>query len=98
MGRKIKAWSEVSHEDFPTTRPSPGVVEPAGATGEEVAATVGQRTGSTSPLAHPARPPRTQPLSQIAVRTPQNANAPAGRPGRSLWTVRRASFARASWS
>ena len=35
-------------------------------------------------------------LSQNAVRTPQNANAPAGRPGRSLLTVGRASFARAS--
>ncbi len=36
------------------------------------------------------------PLSQNAVRTAQNANAPAGRPGRSLLTCRRASFARAS--
>ena len=36
------------------------------------------------------------PLSQNAVRTPQNANAPAVGPGRSLLTVGRASFARAS--
>ncbi len=36
------------------------------------------------------------PLPQNAVRTPQNANAPAVRPGRSLLTCWRASFARAS--
>jgi hypothetical protein len=34
-------------------------------------------------------------LSQKAVSTPQNANAPAGGPGRSLKTVGRASIARA---
>ena len=54
---------------------------------------------------HSATPPRwptprdlraRNPLSQNAVRTPQNANAPAGRPGRSLLTCWRASFARAS--
>jgi len=45
------------------------------------------------------RDPRARnPLSQNAVRTPQNANAPAVGPGRSLLTCRRASFARASWS
>ena len=38
------------------------------------------------------------PLSQKRVRVAQNANAPAGRPGRSLLTCWRASFARASWS
>ena len=35
------------------------------------------------------------PLSQKRVRTPQHANAPAGKPGRSLLTVRRAGFAHA---
>jgi len=54
---------------------------------------------------HSAAPPRwptardlraRNPLRQNAVRTPQNANAPAVRPGRSLLTCRRASFARAS--
>ena len=48
------------------------------------------RRGSASTSANPLRWPtardlRTRnPLSQNAVRTPQNANAPAGRPGRSL--------------
>jgi hypothetical protein len=36
------------------------------------------------------------PLSQNAVRTPQNANAPAGWPGRSLLTSERVHLARAS--
>ncbi len=58
-----------------------------------------RRSASTSanPLRWPtARDLRARnPLSQNAVRTPQNANAPAGRPGRSLLTCRRASFARA---
>jgi hypothetical protein len=37
LGRKIKACSGVSRKDFLTTRPSPDVVEPADAAGEEVA-------------------------------------------------------------
>ena len=35
-------------------------------------------------------------MHALAVRTPQNANAPAGRPGRSLLTCWHASFARAA--
>jgi hypothetical protein len=37
LSRKIKACSGVSRKDFLTTRPSPDVVEPADAAGEEVA-------------------------------------------------------------
>ena len=59
-----------------------------------------RRSASTPAAPRPwttLRDPRARnPLSQNAVRTPQNANAPAGRPGRSLLTVGRASFARAS--
>ena len=56
---------------------------------------------SASASANPLRWPTPRdlrarnPLSQNAVRTPQNANAPAVGPGRSLLTVGRASFARA---
>ena len=59
------------------------------------------RRGSARRSATPLRWPTPRdlrarnPLPQNAVRTPQNANAPAVRPGRSLSTCRRASFARA---
>ena len=57
------------------------------------------RPGSRASLA--AGPPQetsahATPCSKRAVHAPQNANAPAGRPGRSLSTCWRASFADAS--
>ena len=58
----------------------------------------GSAKHSTDPLRCPT--PRDlrarNPLSQSAVRTPQDANAPSVRPGRSLSTCWRAGFARAS--
>jgi len=61
------------------------------------------RAGPRRSARHPAAPPRwptardlraRNPLSQKRARTPQHANAPTVRPGRSLLTCRRASVAR----
>ena len=71
--------------------------------GETIRERARERRPGTRPR-HRAGPPRETPThatrafrfgSQNGVRTPQNANAPAVRPGRSLLTCWRASFARA---